>query len=232
MFLQKTKHLCFTQHSIQNDLSTKARIFKKYNWAQLIKLEKKYSSVFSFSTSFMLVIQLPILFSLPFDLQWKDDFLVDKRQLRKSVLRLKASVLWFLSCETKGLLNSHCTSHRPSSLGAHYRLCSLLWHWQKNIKRPNSGFKTWGLNHPLSPEKANTSVMCSKSDFVVRNQKSPSLKLCWGVSAFGRNSWPAQLHSSLLVDLWNNGIEKWLKLTTKHCSSQTQPHFEELLLLN
>lgn len=52
----------------------------------------------------MLVIKLSILFSLPFDLQ-SEDFLVDKRQLRRSLLRLKVSALWFLSGETKGLFN-------------------------------------------------------------------------------------------------------------------------------
>lgn len=106
--------------------------------------------------------------------------------------------------------------------------------WQftaKSIKRLNSGFKMWDLNHSSSPKKVNTFVMCSKTDIVVRNQKTPALKLCLDVSAFDRNLLPAQLHSSLLVDLWNNG-KKWFKLTIKHCNSQTQPHFEELLLLN
>lgn len=51
---------------------------------------KKYSSVFTLPTSLMLVIKRPILFSLPFDLQWKDLFSCRQKTVKEKFAEIKS----------------------------------------------------------------------------------------------------------------------------------------------
>lgn len=181
----------------------------------------------------MLVIKLPILFSLPFDLQWKDLFSCRQKTVNEKFAEIKSfcpvvSLTW-----NKRKPSLHFSQNlQPGSplQTLLFTLALAVNDSGKKQKETQIRIQNLGSKPPLKSKKGKH--FCHVFKIWYCGKKPEVLKLCLGVSAFGRNSWPAQLHSSWLVDLWNNGIEKWFKRTAKHCSSQTQPHFEELLLLN